>query len=131
MDHHGDPPHDRVTLTAQEHTALAGFELSFGEEGSRGRRDALGRARLAGSSGFLGRVATRFVRLSPWLALLGCLALPPSIAVSEVAGLVCALFTTAAVTTWVVARRGRCKRWLAEQIDQAEKAERRRAEGQP
>jgi hypothetical protein len=128
MGHHGDPPHDRVTLTAQENAALAGFELSFGEEDSRGRRVDRGRARLAR---LLNRVATRFVRLSPWLALLGCLAIAPSIAVSEVAGLVCALCITAAITTWVVARCGRWTRWLAEQIDQHEQAERRRAEGQP
>jgi hypothetical protein len=131
MDRPGDPPHDRVRLTADERAALASFERSMGDEVARGRPGGRARARLADRTRTLGRLAPRFVRLSPWLAVLGLVALPPAIAASDAAGFACALFVTAALTTWLVTPRGRWARWLAKQTARAEEAERRRAKGHP
>jgi hypothetical protein len=131
MDRPGDPPHDRVRLTNDERAALASFERSLGEEDARGGPGRRVRSRVVDTGRTIGRVAPRFVRLSPWLALLGFLALPLAVAASDAAGWACALFVTGALTTWLVTPRGRWARWLAKQTARAEEAERRRAKGHP
>jgi hypothetical protein len=134
MDHPGkptNPPHDRVRLTADERAALASFERCLADDGAGGGSGERALTRLAGRARRLGRLVPRFIRLSPWLALLGILALPAAIAASNEAGLACALFITVTLTTWAVTPRGRWSRWLAKQTARAEQTERRRAEGHP
>jgi hypothetical protein len=131
MNHPGKPfgpAHDRVGLTADERATLASFERSLGDDLASGGPGGRAHARLADRLRILGRAVPRFIRLSPWLALLGILALPVAIAASDVAGLTCALFITVALTTWLVTARGRWARWLARQIAPAQQAERGRAQ---
>jgi hypothetical protein len=126
-----DPPHDRVTLTADELAALASFERSMSDDRVGGNRGDWARARLADHARILSRLAARFILLSPSLTLLGLLTLPAAIARSDAAGQACALFITVALTTWSVTPRGRWTRWLAKQAARAEQADRRRAKGHP
>jgi hypothetical protein len=130
MDHRVDPPHDRVELTPDERAALASFERTLGDAPSDGS-SRRARAWLTATARRVGRLAPRLVRLSPWLALLGFLALPPAISVSNAAGMVCALAITAALTTWFVTPRGRWSNWIARQTARAEEQQRRRTGGHP
>jgi hypothetical protein len=126
-----NPPHDRVRLTADERAALASFERSLADDGAGGGSGDRALARLADRARHLGRLVPRFIRLSPWLALLGILALPAAIAASDAAGLGCALFITVTLTTWAVTPRGRWSRWLAKQTAPVDQDERGRTEGHP
>jgi hypothetical protein len=130
MDDRVDPPHDRVRLSADERAALASFERSLHDDQPA---DAAGRARarLAAGGRWLGRLAPRFVRLAPWIAVLGALALPPAISASNGAGLVCAAVITTALTTWFVTARGRLARVLTRPAARPDQHERRRSEGHP
>jgi hypothetical protein len=119
-----NPPHDRVRLTPSERARLADLERALDDDPASGGRARAG-LRL------LGRLAARFVRLSPWLVLAGVSLLPFAITGSRVAGLVCALFVTVALTTWLVTFRERRMRRLAERGARAEQPEQGRAGGHP
>jgi hypothetical protein len=128
MAHRAEPPHDRVELTPAERTALERFERILTDQA-----DGEGRARtlLAAGGQRLGRLGARFVRLAPWIAALGVLALVPAISVSNTAGLVCAAAITAAVTTSLLTARGGFERLVIRPAERRVQQERRRREGHP
>jgi hypothetical protein len=126
-----DPSHDRVRLSAHEHAALANLEYELADDRVDGGYGDRVLARLTAHAPILGRLVSRFVRYSAWLALLGILALPVAIAVSDAAGLTCASFITVALMTWLVTPRERWSRWLARQTTWHERADRGRTDGRP
>jgi hypothetical protein len=119
-----NPPHDRVRLSPSERARLADLERSLAEDPSGGRRP---RAVLR----VIGRLAARFVRLSPWIVLAGVSLLPFAIAESRAAGLVCALSITVALTIWSVTFRARWTRRRASRAARVAPAEEGRAGGHP
>jgi hypothetical protein len=119
-----NPPHDRVRLSPSERARLADLERGLEDDPEGGGRPRAGLR-------ILGRLAARFVRLAPWLALAGVSLLPFAIAGSRAAGLVCALFVTVATTTWLVTFRERRTRRRAEREARAEQPEQGRAGGHP
>jgi hypothetical protein len=119
-----NPPHDRVRLSTGERATLADLERAFADAPAGGRRP---RAVLR----VIGRLAARFVRLAPWIALTGVSLLPFSIAGSRAAGLVCALSITVALTTWLVTSRQRRTRRRAGRAARVEQARQGRTGGHP
>jgi hypothetical protein len=132
MDRRPDPPHDRVRLTADERAALSSFERSMAEH--EVARSGRGRAQATIGAGgrWLGRLAARFVRLAPWIAVIGLVALLPAASTSDVAGQLCALVVTAALTIWIVTKvRVRVRHLLSRMSAATDQEEGHRHEGRP